>query len=291
MTLVLLDHPWPLREALKLDCGLKRFNDWIRTRPGFEPAPFFDRAEYDATLNEMYHGGSYSAFFARFAYDYVKREAGGPTATPLDAPNDLPISWRQALRTAMSDPEDWRRPQIVALEERGGSWQPHLNELRIRLDDTGQVDMRVFAIAEQYEQHPFASSDIDPWNLRHFDPNPLGHRNPCRLPRPPAVDISSPARIDETLNTAREKGWRVGNRYWFIPPADWRATNVPVVQWRNGRAFRQQQGPQYHAPRPIDYGGRVWVWDYDETQWDVQEGASYYRISERGTLLPRSPLS
>ena len=285
MATLLLDHPWPFEQALNRNSALKRFNDWIRQNPDFDPVPFLDRAEYDKVLEQM-HRTSYDAFIARFAFDYVKDESEGPVCTIAQGPDDLPVAWMRSLAAAVAR-GDWRIPQIIALEERRNRW-PNTAEVETKIGEG--TNERVLAILEHYEDHRFAIPDFDPWDLRKYDRDPLDGRNPCRLPKPPDIDISSTTALRDTVEKARRAGWRTTASYYYIPPQTWVPETISKAQWRNGRAFPQQQGPGFKGPRVIDYDYRTWVWDHTETQWDVQEGRSFYRISEKGTLLPRSPL-
>jgi hypothetical protein len=299
MATVLLDHPWKIVDAMNPKSeafeALEKFDAFFKARSGLQSVPFIDLDQYFELCKVIENDAerrSTATYFKIIVQSYVRWTTVEPevTASPNPEPKGiaLPPSWCCALGSALFDPQDWRNPQILVCKKNSDRWS-NTKEISIKLYNNTNED-RVLAIIEDYDSHPFAIPDFDPWDLRKYDPIPLGNCNPCRLPKPPRIDDSSLAKIRNSLEAIRQKGWRVGERYFYIPPANWDPNGIAKVQWRNGRGFPQQQGPGMKGPRVVDYQDRIWVWDHTETQWDVQQGDSYYRISEVGALLPRSPL-
>lgn len=295
MTTLLLDHPWRLDDTLDPASGgfrlLEQFVELIR-RTGLEPVRFVADGEYNEMWGRIEHGRfartrAY-ALLASFAQQLVCNDDVAPLATPMPEPPLLTPGWKRGLRGAMADLKQWRAPQIIIGETRENVW-PNTPEVKIKLEDNNGAaeQLRVLAQLTSYDLHPFALSDFDPWDLtRTHPPSNGGERQyPCRLPRPPCVEGAWWKSLDERVDQARTIGWRVGDRYYFVPPSTWEKTEVKKEQWRKGRAFPCEQCPGRDNPGPIDYGARVWIWDRRERHWDVQLPHSYIRVSHTGEEL------
>ncbi len=295
MTGLLLDHPWRLDETLDpVSDGfrvLEQFVNLVRdTR--LDVVPFVSRGEYDEMWQRIEYGRfartrAYASLVS-FAEHLVRADPPTPLATPVPEPAQLTPCWKRGLREAMGDLRDWRTPQIIVAEKRQPAW-PGTQEVAIQIENADGADLqhRVLARLESYSSHPFTAADLDPWDLSRIHP-PLpetGRQHPCRLPRPPSLLRVPWQTLSERLGEARATGWRVSGRYYFIPPEDWQVEEVSKTTWRSGRAFRYQRGPQRDQPGPVDYAGRVWVWDRAERHWDVQEPGGYIRISHTGERL------
>jgi hypothetical protein len=72
------------------------------------------------------------------------------------------------------------------------------------------------------------------------------------------------------LDGARAIGWRIGERRYFIPPANWHPENRSKDAWRAGRAFERELVPARNKVGYVDYRGTRWIWDEAERHWDVQ---------------------
>jgi hypothetical protein len=295
MTALLLDHPWRLDEALNPRSDgfrvLEQFVNLVRENQ-LDVAPFVSRTEYDEMWQRIDYGHfartrAYASLVS-FAEHLVRNDSPTPLATPIPEPPMLTQCWKRGLRQAMGDLRNWRNPQIIVAEKRQPLW-PATHEVPIQLEDLGGAELqhRVLAPLERYDSHPFAVADLDPWDLRHlYPPIPeVNRQHPCRLPRPPVLQHAQLERLIERMGDARAAGWRVGGRHYFVPPEDWQAEHVNKVTWRSGRAFRYQTVPARGHAGPVDYSGRVWLWDRIKRHWDVQESAGYVRISHTGEPL------
>ena len=322
MTRLLLDFPWTLNAVLDAyspaNGVLLRF-DQLRLERRSAPVPFVEDDELSnlwSSIGQRGTGGNAFRALMQFLNHYVRESGGGCSATPVPEPPGLRLSWKRALRDEMSDLGNWRNPQIVVPEIRRGEWPPG-NEVDIYFEPCdGQPasgpTARVVAILEHYHAHPFASSDLDPWDLqRTAPPVPNAERqHPCCLPRPPTCCLPDPPVLNrrpdgddaqavpapvpleelmENLVEARRIGWHIGTRYYFIPPDDWdwRSERASKPAWRNGRAFRHETAPQSGRSGPVDFMGQVWHWHREERQWDVQldGGHQYLRVSHTGDPL------
>jgi len=291
MTGLLLDHPWQLDEALNPRSDgfrvLEQFVNLVRENH-LDVVPFVSRAEFDEMWQRIDYGsfartGAFASL-VRFGGQLVRNDLPTPLATPIPEPPMLTQCWKRGLREAMGDLREWRNPQIIVPEKRQPFW-PATDEVSIQLEDGGEeLQHRVLAPLERYN---YTLTDIDPWDLRHlYPPTPLADRqHPCQLPRPPVLHHVRLEGIAECLGEARAGGWQVRGRHYFIPPEDWQAVQVDRAKWRSGRAFRHQHIAATGRSGPVDYSGRVWVWDRAERHWDVQEEGGYIRISHTGEPL------
>jgi hypothetical protein len=295
MTGLLLDHPWQLDEALDPASDgfrvLEQFVALVRdTR--LDVVPFVSRNEYDEMWQRIEYGRfahtrAYASLVS-FAEHLVRADPPTPLATPIPEPPQLTPCWKHALRQSMGDLQDWRNPQIIVGAKRQAAW-PATREVAVQIEDADGADLqhRVLAHLESYHAHPFTLADLDPWDLTNmYPPVPEADRqHPCRLPRPPNIRGVPWDRLGEGLVDARAVGWQVSGRHYFIPPEDWPLQAVSKVTWRSGRTFRYVRVLQRYQAGPIDYAGRVWLWDRAERHWDVQERNGYLRISHTGERL------
>jgi hypothetical protein len=295
MTALLLDHPWRLEESLDPSSDafrvLEQFQALVRERE-FEVVRFVSQTDYD----EMWQRIDYSnartrayALLCSFAQHLVLgNDAATAPATPDPEPEMLSESWKLGLRQAMENLQDWRNPQIIVSEKRRSVW-PNSPEVGIRVEDASEAGLqyRVLANLESYGSHPFASTDLDPFDLSRFHPPIPGvdRQHPSILPRPPALWGVPFEGLTGRLGEARSAGWRISGRYYFVPPIHWRAEEIDKPTWRNGRAFPYDRLPEHENPGPIDYEGRVWVWHETERHWDVQGAGEYFRVSHTGEEL------
>lgn len=299
MTRLLLDHPWPLHEALELSSEaygvIFEFAKLIEST-GLKPAPFVDQEQYDAAKQQLNYRHSGVADFFRFANKCIRHD-GGPMAVPVTAgalPN-FSDSWQRALRAQLEDISDWRNPQIIVTDRRADVWGDAPEVLVRCLDRQNmQNELRVVARLNRYHDHPFAHSDVDPWCQQEKlkKPQPDARINhPCRLPRHPVLSGATLETLVGRLDEARRIGWCVSGYYYFVPPSDWDPANVSKPIWRSGYAFKSgsiKRKGWFKKRRsgPVDYEGRIWSWDENERHWDVQT-APHMRISHTGKLLPQ----
>jgi hypothetical protein len=298
MTVALLDHPWPLDAGL--DAGseavgvLLAFVELTR-RHVLTPARFVPTHEYTELLQRLKdRKGSVSAAIRRFADHLVRHEHLDAFATPdTEPPPPLSDDWKRALRAAMDDLDNWRNPQIIFPQVRGTVW-PKTPEVGIYCSDRADAppEIRLLICLQDYESHPFAICDQDPW--RHLERRlaPQGGRiiHPCTLPRHPDLHGVALPSLQEFLEAACRRGWRIGERYYFLPAADYEPLHVDKAAWRNGRAFNVVRAEGRERSGPVDHAGRVWEWDLPERHWDVQiPGDGYITVSHDGRLLKYTP--
>lgn len=318
MALVLLDHPWPLTEALNpsndafdvllsFDRLIKRL---IKQGKCISPVPFVDSQQYQEFWAEVEGDDSLRLTGPRFltqiaAYLRSDADRGGSTACPEPEPTGppLPPTWKKALRESMGDPRDWRNPQIVVATKRADSWSrrvPRPLEIEIKIDGNYAGEC-VLASLEGYESHPFALSDFDPWDLQRCHQTAAGGRLAtylCCLPKHPALNGVPLEQLPMKLEQLRRQGWQYrvgeGDRYCYIPSDGWDPTLSEKDDWRNGRTFPQSEAGGHRGRGPVDYDGRVWRWDLQEGKrhWDVQfpvknpeDNPRYWVISHTGELL------
>jgi hypothetical protein len=295
MTGLLLDHPWRLDDALDPGSGgfrvLERFVGLIR-ETGLEVVPFITRTEYDRIWQRIEYSRvartrGYASLVS-FAEHLVRDDSPGPAATPVPEPPQLTTDWKRGLREALGDLRDWRTPHIVVAENRRPQW-PGTREVAIQLEDLLQLgpQHRVLASLDGYASHPFAISDLDPWDLQAVHPPIAGadRQHPCYLPKPPMLQNVPMHGIGKILVEVRSTGWHLGGRYYFIPAEDCKLEAVDKPTWRGGRAFRHGYAPERNHPGPVDYAGRVWVWDRAERHWDVQLVPRHIRVGHTGDPL------
>ena len=299
----LLDHPWALEKTLHPGSPahgvLLAFSQVVRNH-GLRIVPFVDPAEYSGALARLNRLDNRSVAWRQFAHHCVRYEgdAGSSLATPVPEPPYLTMCWKHALGEEIETSQDWRCPQVVIPAARRELW-PKEPEVEIRADNAvdSTTITRVLVVLEEYHAHPFALSDIDPWDLRRAG-NVVrtgGTDHVCRLPKPVAVLELPWDRLSEGLARARSEGWKADGRYAFIPPDDWRPEVVSKDACRRGRAFpwdrKADSKGRLRGPGPMDYEGRVWEWDETHGHWDVQLGAvgpsgkDYVRVSDTGVEL------
>jgi hypothetical protein len=300
VTRILLDHPWPVESTL--DDGpafgvIRAFSNLIgRSELGLQPVRFIDEAEYARAWEAIGQSGRKLAGFAEltsFIRMLVREEKTECAATPNPAPNDLRDPWRRALRGAM-EPEDWRSPQIIIASSRGPAWQvtdhqPE-REVEIRFDpceneSERRPEDRTLAVLEQYDQHRFAKSDLDPWDLERCYPptNAQEAQRPCRLPKP--SDVGNLTDLGASLKQARRTAKSTPSRYYFIPSDSWSYESVGKVSWRKGGTFSKAKCKDSDRVGYVDFEGLIWVWDRDERHWDVQTTPKHTRVSHTGQIL------
>jgi hypothetical protein len=230
----------------------------------------------------------------------VRARSGGGLATPLHGPNDIPESWKQGLHDALGNLDDWRNPQIIAFQTRKASW-PHGDEVQIRIADNARTERRVFAILEKYEQHRYAASDFDPWDLErcHGPANQNRLKDfPCRLPKHPELEGLPLEKLESRIEELRTHGWRFRinglDRYYFFPREGWKVSEIKKQDWREGcKTFPRDSASRNKGSGPVDYWNRVWIWDRQKhTHWDVQfptgnkdKRPDYCVISHTGELI------
>ncbi|MDP2762259.1 MAG: DUF1641 domain-containing protein [Sideroxyarcus sp.] len=302
MTTLLLDYRWELVDALNnpdVSVALRKFVNLLR-RTGLNPAPFIEDHQQDEMWlklgQEPPRNGEWQQLMEFL--DLCRRPDGSMCrAVPDHEATGISDNWKRALRDQLITPLDWRTPHIVVPESRLTEWGTHENEVTIRCEKcNGQPASgphhRVLAILERYESHPFAAADLDPWG--HLEwlkrPQPDARVNyPCRLPKPPVLDGVPLEELFQALVEVRNNDWQINGRYYFIPRADFHPEQVSKEDWRNGAAFKRKtiNTPKGKKTGPIDFGGRIWVWDiYQERHWDVQlPSGGWMNISHDGRLI------
>jgi len=295
MSALILDHPWGLDECLDPASPalgvLLRFNQ-LATKHDIEMVRLITSEECEDLKLRVYSRrvprNDLTAWI-RVLHQLVRESPAGTfMAVPEPEPPDLTPDWKIALRDALADLEDWRKPQVVVPRSRRGQW-PKGTEVEIRCLDNQELALRVLVQLETYEDHDHSLSDFDPWDLRHEHRPTPGARNQheCRLPKPPKLAKVPLEQLNDLLREVRSDGWKDRDgRYFFIPPQEWRAEDVDKRDWRSGRAFKREYAPRPRSSRkgPVDYNGLVWLWDEAERHWDVQL-KPHLRISHTGEHL------
>ncbi len=280
MTKVLLDYPWPVEACLDPDPApsetIRRFL-FLLQKTGLGPVRFLDPeeiAQMSYHLGER-HGRGRFALLNQFLHHCQTETDDECLATPRGGPGGLKESWRRALARELRDPDAWRNPQIVVPESRRAAWPP-ADEVAIDCDacdghPASGPHNRVVAVLERYDQHPCASADLDPWDLRLDDLPTPGARlhDPCCLPKLPMLERVPVENLDTVLSEARRLGWKHAGRYFFVPPADCQLREVTMHVWRVRRAFRRSRTIDGHTG-PVDFEGRIWEWHHEDRHWDVQ---------------------
>ena len=297
MTRLLLDYPWTVDKGLGPDpvpynVILDFLNLLARTK--LEPVPFIDPEECNVFWNIIKDRKGQGRFRNVIMFlNHLKGDVGGIfLAQPISAePTELRDSWKCALRTELGDLTNWRNPQIIVPKLRrpdwhcgtevGLNWEPNSGE------SASGPHLRVLAVLEDYESHPFAISDLDPWDLQRIHPAipDQDRQYPALLPKPSLLNGCSLQNLRDHLNLARAAGWVTGRNYYFIPPMDFDPLGIDKETWRKGRAFRYETAPNSNRTGPVDYRGIVWSWDEYERHWDVQTIPKYIRISHTGERL------
>lgn len=296
MTRLLLDYPWPLEAGLGPDPGPQNvLRDYLHLleRTKLIAVRFIEEEECVAfwKLLEGRKGRGRFDFVMRLIH-HCKRNPGSLCrAAPLE-PQNLRESWKRALRDELGDLTDWRNPQIVVPTLRCSDWQPVGNEASIRCepceDQPASTHLRVLVVLEDYATHPFAISDIDPWDLQRIHPPNLGvpRQYPALLPKPLLSKGIPLENLYAGLKICRRQGCAIEESYYFIPPEDFDPLGIDKDAWRKGRAFRYATAPDSDKSGPVDYNGIVWSWDDVERHWDVQTKPKHMRISHTGKRLP-----
>lgn len=273
MTRLLLDHPWPLDEALSAGSDayqvLLEFRDLVR-KTGLAPVRFVQQTDYDNAVVKLGKTTA-AANIRRFSYNLVRHINSVICATPQPTP---PLSdfWKSALNDELDVPENWRNPQIIFPEKRRAVW-PNAREVAIACPSSTSEVLRVLASLNNYDAHPLANGDTDPWHhFEHLWPPAHGVNGdkPCWLPRPPTLEKVPIEQLSERLVEARKSGWYVDGKYFYIPSDDHKLEEVSQKDWRSGYAFPRKKPKGWKGPCPIDYKGQVWCWDKNERHWDVQ---------------------
>lgn len=301
MTRLLLDYPWALADGFGPDpvpqnVVLAFLNLLAKTR--LDAVAFVGPEEYAAfctTKNPQHNNRGRRNSFAildRFIrHCLIKKSGGLCRAAPVQEPQRLRDSWKRALREEMSELSAWRSPQIIVPEQRRADWPPG-DEVGLNCEECGDVPasgphQRVLAVLEQYESHPFAVSDLNPWDLQRIHP-PVPDRprqHPALLPKPLSLNGVSLIELYDQLGDQRAKGWVINKMYYFIPPKDFNPFDIDKETWRKGRAFRYETASDSNRSGPVDDKGVVWSWDEEERHWDVQTKPTYMRISHTGERL------
>lgn len=258
------------------------------------PLPFIGQGEYDEFCSRMetFKGprGAYRTLFQLIHCGF--RNVPDAMAEPeLVAPHTARESWKCAARDGLRA-GDWRSPQVIVPRVRRGDWPPG-PEAAFKCEECGDGlavgrHSRVLAVLEDYDAHPFAGSDVDPWDLRRIHP-PIPdapRQHPAFLPRPPELQGVRIEDLQVALPIAERAGWVDGGYRYFIPPRDFVVARVEQETWRKGRAFRYETAPGTDKSGPVDSRGIVWAWDHDERHWDVQTKPKHTRVSHTGEKLP-----
>jgi hypothetical protein len=309
MAMLLLDHPWPLTAAVDPRSEafevLEDFDLLIKRRESLLPVRFIELEQYSNLWREMDRDDvarSIGSHFIRIIESYVRwhEEGDNSIASPHPEPDGVPLPrvWKKALLEAMGDMGDWRNPQIVVPQRRAECW-PRTPEITVRVyrDHAGD---RLLATLENYEAHPFALSDFDPWDIQRCHLTAASGRvsgHPCRLPKHPELENIPFDQLGAKLEELRSKGWHYrvdgAEKYYYIPPDDWDLAAVAKADWRNCRTFPRKRAGGDQGTGPVDHWNRVWIWDrVGKRHWDVQSpvrnpeaNPEYCVISHRGDLL------
>lgn len=190
--------------------GVLRHFDRLAKRYGLKPVPFFSLSDWEMCLRSSHrYRGSALADLRRFASQLLRESEPHCLATPRPAPTDLSRQWRAALYDVIVT-HDWRTPQIIITDGRKADWASH-EEVEIRVDacdaePASDAGRRIVATLGSYERHPFAVSDLDPWDLQRIHPplqNAPPHlQHPCYLPKPP-LEHTSLSDLEAALVKAR----------------------------------------------------------------------------------------
>jgi len=309
VAMLLLDHPWPITQAKHRSNEafgvLEDFDLLIKSKETLDPVPFIDREQYSKLWEEMNaddEARATGSYYVRIVESYIRwnEKDEHSLASPEPEPTGiaLPKAWKKALREAMGDLRDWRNPQIVIPERRAECWADGV-EIPIRIDGKTAGKL-VLAVLEAYNEHPFAASDFDPWDLQRWYVPANENRMslyPCRLPKHPALENIRFENLGDASDECRRKGWRYSvegtDRYCYLPPEDWNVERVGREDWRrNCKTFPRADAGGGRGSGPVDHWKRVWLWDDRERHWDVQfagpnpeDNPRYCVISHDGILL------
>ncbi len=288
MSQLLLDHPWQLSESPDSGKFLLDFAELVRSDMPSKVVPFFTEEDYANAWANAKRTTLQPAL--RFVEQLIRRSDRVCIAEPVLGPNDLSQTWKAALRDAMEETGDWRDPQIVVPCVRREHW-PFDHEAIIDLPACEEAPAslgaeRLLVTLENYGTHPYARTDIDPWDLQRIHPPPKVGRviHPCLLPKPPRLRNMSLADIQSSVaHISQEQEGKL----FYLPARGWLAHSVTKAAWREkGHGFPHRSSPNRHGSGWIDRENRVWEWDQYERHWDVQSGTDYIRISHTGEKLP-----
>jgi hypothetical protein len=297
MISLLLDHPWPLSAVLDRESpafGVLTDFESLTRRHRLAPVPFISAQDLAVMWLQLESRNNKTAAFAtlkRMANGLLRESDAPCSATPVPEPPELTVTWKCALRDSIAE-ENWRSPQIVVPLRRELAWHPG-DEVEVRFDECDgypalEPTRRVLVPLQSYDGHPFALSDRDPWNLRHVHPVPpnvaANRRHPCSLPKPPCLEGIPVEELLSALNDVRAFGWVVGEKRYFMPPANWSPENRNQNAWRAGHAFPRALAGNRNRVGYLDYRGIIWVWDEGERHWDVQT-EPYLRVTCTGDVL------
>ncbi len=296
MTKLLLDHPWPLNDALDARSPahnkLLKFQELVR-RLRVPAVPFVTPQERDDAVARLDYrlNASAAAAIWRFADELVYNGNNVQPAVVNQSPADLGATWLRSLYDEVHACATWRVPQIIFPEVRRLNWPPTPTRLDVTVQCGPQSVDCVLAPLETFDSHQHALCDIDPWkqNTWHRRPAPADPRpHPCWLPRHPAFQNVPLDQIQNRLEAARRQGWRVGDRYYYIPPTNYDPLHIAQHAWRTGRAFPHDDDHGGHGGGYVDCEGRIWVWarasagGRGERHWDVQLHPGWKNVSHDG---------
>jgi len=209
---------------------------------------------------------------------------------------DLPEDWLCALGECGCDEEapSWRKPVVFLAEVRSSAWPNHAEKNRVlsyKAKDGEEKYERNLVCIENYRQHAFFESDLDPWRLGH-DPD-----STKVLPRPIEDDILPLTfTFTQIFNKLQEKiEWTCGQseKAYFIPEEGWDPRRFNRHDWRETNIFPKntvKESRSKHNGRSgyVDREKRIWLWHNEEQHWDVQlTGREYWSISNNGNVLKR----
>lgn len=294
MTRLLLDYPWPLEAGLGQDPVpqnvIVEFLNLIKTT-NLKPVPFIENDECSEFWGKLESRQNRNKFlrvmqFVRFCSRSLNSNC---QATVVPTPPDIRDSWKRALRDELDNLSDWRNPQIAVPEVRRLKW-PGGHEVNINCGacvDTpaSGPHERVHFVLEEYDSHPFAIADLDPWShLQWLFPPEYGARidHPCILPKPPILVGVPLEELSNKMPEARTHGWRLDNKYYFIPNDNFRPRQVDKHDWRNGNGFERMHIKGWTGPCLKDYKDQMWRWDRGERHWDVETYNDRIHISHDG---------
>ena len=296
MTKLLLDHPWPLDDALDARSPahdqLRKFQDLVR-RLRIRAVPFVTQQELDAAaaLLDYKHNAGAAAAILRFANELVYNGNNARLAVVHQRPADIGKTWLHSLYDEIQVCTTWRVPQIIFPEARRIYWPPTPTPLDVPVECKPKAVRCVLAPLENFDSHQYALSDIDPWKQNAWRQRPA-HTDPrlfpCWLPRHPAFQNIPLDQIPQLLEEARKQGWRIGDKYYYIPPMDYRPLDFNQCKWRNGRAFPRANGKHGRGVGYRDCEDRIWVWSRasagsrGERHWDVQLHSGWKNVSHDG---------
>ncbi len=238
MTL-LFDYPWTLDVTFAANSqGFKALEVFRKvTKEGqLDVIPFVDAGEFSSSVTKAFKDVAdkrAAAEWLRFAKTLVRYSSYNETASP-QGPQDLSQSWRKALRESIDSDRDWRRPQIVVTSVRRGHW-PAGDSVQIELDGTvgPKMESRALVTAESYDLHPYASCDLDPWNVSlGLSADKCARPQPRCLPKLPTLRGLPTHTLADALPAAWQQGWEMRDIRYYPPPRDWTIESSSRARWR-----------------------------------------------------------